>query len=257
MDIENRASALDIRPIEDDLPVEPARPQQCGIEHVRPVGGRDHDHVRAAVEPVHLDQDLVECLLALVVAAAETGAALATDRVDLIDEDDARRALLGLVEEIADPARADADEHLDEFGTGDAEERHAGLAGDRAREQCFARARGPDQQHATRNAGAERLNFPGYLRNSTTSTSSSLASSTPATSEKVTVGLLPVKRRARLLPNDIAWLLLPWAWRIMKTKMPIRKSVGRKKPSAPSQPPHRLAGSNSIRPGGRSDALMP
>ena len=93
-----------------------------GIEHVRPVGGRDHDHIRAAVEPVHLDQDLVERLLALVVTAAEPGAALATDRVDLIDEDDARRAFLGLIEEIADPAGADADEHLDKLGTGDAEE---------------------------------------------------------------------------------------------------------------------------------------
>ena len=72
-------------------------------------------------------------------------------------------------------------------------------------------------------------NFSGYFRNSTTSASSSLASSTPATSAKVTVGLLPVNMRARLLPNDIAWLLLPCAWRIMKTKMPIRNSVGRMK----------------------------
>ena len=37
-------------------------------------------------------------------------------------------------EQIAHPRRADADEHLDEVGTGDAEERHAGLAGDGAGE---------------------------------------------------------------------------------------------------------------------------
>ena len=42
------------------------------------------------VEAVHLDQDLVERLLALVVAAAQAGAALAADGVDLVDEDDAR-----------------------------------------------------------------------------------------------------------------------------------------------------------------------
>ncbi len=81
----------------------------------------------------------------------------------------------------------------------------------------------------------------GYLRNSTTSASSSLASSTPATSAKVTVGLLPVNSRARLLPNEIAWLLLPCACRIMKTKMPIKISVGKRKVSALNQPPHRLA----------------
>src|SRR4029079_11599233 len=49
-------------------------------------------------------------------------------------------------------------------------------------------------------------NFSGYFRNSTTSSSSCLASSTPATSAKVIVGLLPMNIRARLLPKDSAWL---------------------------------------------------
>ena len=48
------------------------------------------------VEAVHLDEDLVERLLALVVAAAEARAALAADGVDLVDEQDAGRVLLGL-----------------------------------------------------------------------------------------------------------------------------------------------------------------
>ena len=40
------------------------------------------------VEAVHLDEQLVEGLLALVVAAAEAGAAVAADGVDLVDEHD-------------------------------------------------------------------------------------------------------------------------------------------------------------------------
>ncbi len=47
-------------------------------------------------------------------------------------------------------------------------------------------------------------NFSGYLRNSTISCNSCLASSTPATSANVTVCLLPINMRARLLPNDMA-----------------------------------------------------
>jgi hypothetical protein len=58
-------------------------------------------------------------------------------------------------------------------------------------------------------------NFSGYFRNSTTSWSSCLASSTPATSSNVTVGLLPTNIRARLFPNDSAWLFVPCACRIM------------------------------------------
>src|SRR3972149_6570579 len=71
------------------------------------VGGGDDDDVRVRVEAVHLDEDLVEGLLPLVVAAAEAGAALAADRVDLVHEDDARAVALRLVEQVADAAGAD------------------------------------------------------------------------------------------------------------------------------------------------------
>ena len=43
-----------------------------------------------------------------------------------------------------------------------------------------------------------------------------MASSTPATSAKVTTVLLPRNIRARLLPKLRAWLLVPWAWRMKK-----------------------------------------
>ena len=88
--LQDLEAALHVRAVEDDLAVEAARAQQRRVEHVRPVGGGDHDHVGVRVEAVHLDQDLVEGLLALVVRAAQAGAALAADRVDLVDEDDAR-----------------------------------------------------------------------------------------------------------------------------------------------------------------------
>ena len=70
------------------------------------------------------------------------------------------------------------------------------------------------------------LNFSGYFRNSTTSVSSCFASSTPATSLKVTTVLLPRNMRARLLPKLIAWLLVPCAWRIMKKMNAPMSSTG-------------------------------
>src|SRR5262249_50987796 len=98
-----------------------------------------------------------ERLLALVVPAAEAGAAMTADCVDLVDEDDARRVLLALLEQVADPRRADADEHLDEIRAADREERHVRFTGDGAREQRLARSRRAHQQHAFRNASAELL----------------------------------------------------------------------------------------------------
>ena len=57
------------------------------------------------------------------------------------------------------------------------------------------------------------VNFSGNFRNSTISVSSCFASSTPATSLKVTAGLSPASRRARLRPKEIAWLLPVCVWR--------------------------------------------
>src|SRR5204863_8333506 len=102
-------------------------------------------------------EELVQRLLALVVPAAEAGAAMAADRVDLVHEHDARRGLLRLLEEVADARRADADEHLDEVGARDREERDAGLARDGAREQRLTGAGRAVEQNALRDTGAERL----------------------------------------------------------------------------------------------------
>ena len=155
--LQDLLAAADVGQRHDDLAVEAARAQQRRVEHVGPVGRGDHDDAEVGLEAVHLDQQLVQRLLALVVAAAEAGAALAADRVDLVDEDDAGRVLLRLLEHVAHARRADADEHLDEVGARDREERHLGLAGDRLGEQRLAGAGRADHQHAARDAAAELL----------------------------------------------------------------------------------------------------
>ena len=157
MHLEDLLAADDVGVRHHDLAVEAARTQQRRVEHVGTVGGGDQDDALVRLEAVHLDEQLVQRLLALVVAAAEAGAAMAADGVDLVDEDDAGRVLLGLLEHVAHAAGADADEHLDEVGAGDGEERHVGLAGDGAREQRLAGAGRADQQHAARDAAAEPL----------------------------------------------------------------------------------------------------
>ena len=90
-------------------------------------------------------------------AAAEARAALATHRINLVDEDDGGGSLFRVLEQIAHAARAHAHEHLDEVRARDAEERHARLAGHSAREQGFAGARRAHEQAASRNLRAHGL----------------------------------------------------------------------------------------------------
>ena len=150
--------------VDRDAAVEAAGPEDGRVEDVGAVGRRHDDDPLVGLEAVHLDEQLVQRLLALVVAAAEPCAAVPADGVDLVDEDDARRVLLALLEEVAHAAGADADEHLDEVRAGDAEERHARLARDGAGEQRLAGAGRPDHEHALGDAPAEALELLGILQ---------------------------------------------------------------------------------------------
>ena len=84
---------------------------------------------------------------------------MAADRIDFIDEDNARGMLFRVVEHVAHARRADADEHFDEVGTGDREERDFCFAGNGTRQQGFTGTRRAHQQHAARDTAAQLLEF--------------------------------------------------------------------------------------------------
>ena len=78
--------------------------------------------------------------------------AAGAEGIDLIDEHDRRRAGAGLLEQVPDPGRPEADEHLHEARARYREEGDVGLAGDGAGEQGLAGAGRPGHQHAARAA---------------------------------------------------------------------------------------------------------
>jgi hypothetical protein len=104
----------------EQLTVEPAGAQQRRVEVLDPVGGAHHDDLLRALEAVELDEQLVEGLVLLTVEAVSR--ALRADGVELVDEDDRRRVLPRLVEELADARRTEAGEHLHERRGGGAVE---------------------------------------------------------------------------------------------------------------------------------------
>src|SRR6185369_6196588 len=106
---------------------------------------------------VHLDEQLVERLLALIVTAAEARTAVTTDSVDLVDEDDAGSILFTLLKQVADTRGTDTDEHFDEVGTRDREEGHVRLAGDSLGKQGLTRSRRANHQDALGDLAAQFL----------------------------------------------------------------------------------------------------
>ena len=154
MHFQNLFAAADIGQRHHHLAVETARAQQRGIEYVRTVGRGNHNYGLIAFKTVHFHQKLVQSLFAFVVTAAQTGTALATDGIDFVNKDDARRIFLCLLEHIAHTAGTYADEHFDKIRTGNAEKRHTGFTGNRFGQKGFTRTRAARQQNAARHPSA-------------------------------------------------------------------------------------------------------
>ncbi|MNF48606.1 hypothetical protein D3C84_298560 [compost metagenome] len=157
MHLEDLLTAADIGQADHHLAVEATRTQQRGIEHIRTVGRGDHDDAVIHLEAVHLHQQLVEGLLTLVVTTTQPGATMSTDGVDLVDEDDAGRVFLGLLEHVANAGRTHTDEHLDEVGAGNGEEGHLGFACNGLGQQGLTGTGRANHQHAARDTATQTL----------------------------------------------------------------------------------------------------
>ena len=140
--------ALQVRLVHDHAPVKTAGTQERLVKDLGTVGGRQDEEAAGGIKAIHLCKQLVEGLLALVVAAAEPAVAVFADGIDLIDKDNAGGVLLRLVKQVADAGCADADEHLDELRTGEGEEGALRFAGHGFGQQGLARSGRAHQQRA-------------------------------------------------------------------------------------------------------------
>ena len=163
VDPQDRLAAREVGQLDGDAPVEAAGAQQRRVERFGAVGGGEDDDALAPVEAVHLGEQLVEGLLALVVAAHHAAFALFANRVDLVDKDDAGGFFIGLLKEVADLGSAHAHKHFHELRTGYGEKRYMGFSGDRLGEQRLARSGRAHKQRALGQVCADLRVFAGVV----------------------------------------------------------------------------------------------
>ena len=112
MNAQNRLAALYVGLVHSDLSVKAARAQERGVKDVGAVCRAQDNQAFFVVKAVHFDQQLVEGLLALVVSSKVVDAAF-SNRVKLVDENDARRLFARGPEQVAHAAGSYADKHFD------------------------------------------------------------------------------------------------------------------------------------------------
>src|SRR5690606_15793030 len=150
---QDRRTAVDRGESDGQHPVETAGAEERRVQLLGPVRRADHDHALGRRETVHLDEELVQRAVVLVVRAVP--APPSAERVDLIDEDHPA-ATPGLAEERPDPVRAEPDDETGHLRSRDMEERYVRLARDRADEERLPGPGRAAQQHACRDPRAHR-----------------------------------------------------------------------------------------------------
>ena len=144
MDLENGDTADLVRAIDQNLAIEPPGSEQGWIENLGPVRRSQQHYTCLRIESVQLHQELVQSLLFFIISASyRADAAGPSQGIQFVDENDARRDLSGLLEQIANSCGADADKHFDEFRSADRKEWHTRFPGDRASEQRLSVPGGP------------------------------------------------------------------------------------------------------------------
>mmetsp|Transcript_5693 Transcript_5693/g.8374 ORF Transcript_5693/g.8374 Transcript_5693/m.8374 type:complete len:286 (+) Transcript_5693:880-1737(+) len=151
---QDSSTALEIGKIDCDLTIESSRAEKCVIKNVKPVRGSNGDNTRIAIETIHFDQNLIQCLLTLIVTSSESCSALTSNGIDFINEDDTRGVLLGLVKHITHTRSSNSNEHLHEFGTRNGDEWHTGLSSNSLGEEGLTGTRGSVKDNTTRNAAS-------------------------------------------------------------------------------------------------------
>src|SRR5690606_33080606 len=89
MHFKNLLASANIRQSDIDLAVETTRTQQCLVQNIGTVGGRDDNDAVITFETIHFHQQLVKCLLALIMAASMTTSTMTTYRINLVNKDNA------------------------------------------------------------------------------------------------------------------------------------------------------------------------
>ena len=161
--IENLFATANVWQTHNHLTIETTRAQQRLVQHVGAVGCCNNDHTGIGFKSVHLNQQLVQGLLALIVTAARAGTAMTTHCINFIDKNNARRMLFRILEHVTYTRCTNTHKHLNEVGTRDAEERNPSFTGNCLSNKSLTRSRRAVEQNSARNLRTEGLELLGLL----------------------------------------------------------------------------------------------
>jgi hypothetical protein len=155
MHLQNRLAAIEVWCIYDDLSIKSTGAQQSPVEYLRAIGGSKDDNTNVGFEAVHLHEQRIEGLFALIVDGADVDASLSPNGIKFVNKYDTGRMLLSLFEQITHPGCSYSDEHFNKIASADRKERYFGLTGHGTSQERFPCPRRANQEHSFGDASAK------------------------------------------------------------------------------------------------------
>mmetsp|Transcript_38376 Transcript_38376/g.85443 ORF Transcript_38376/g.85443 Transcript_38376/m.85443 type:complete len:214 (-) Transcript_38376:1487-2128(-) len=160
VELEQLHTALDVREGHCNLAVKAAGALEGGVERLRQVGGSHDDDPVVRLKSIHLHQQLVQGLARVVLPVLP----VATNGVNLVNEDDAGRLLLGSLEQRPHAPRPHSYVQLLKLGSRPVEEGHTRLARHRPGNEGLASTGWAGQQHPLGQFGTQARKLGGILQ---------------------------------------------------------------------------------------------
>src|SRR4051812_15293395 len=93
-------TTANIRTTNSHATIESTRTKQCWIQNINTVCGRHDDYTFIRFKSIQLNQQLVKSLLSFIISPPHTSTTMATDGIDLNNEDDTGSVLFTLFKQV-------------------------------------------------------------------------------------------------------------------------------------------------------------
>lgn len=137
MKIENMLEEENIRVRKKEMKVEKEWKKERRIKKVGKVGGRNKDDRLIGLKKVNIEKKMVESMLEIVIEEEKKGEKMKEKRIDLIDEDNEGRIIIGMLKNIEEEDWEEKEENLKKVRKGNGEERKIGLERKRKRKKSI------------------------------------------------------------------------------------------------------------------------
>lgn len=109
--------ALYIRQINLNKPIKSSRTGESWIQDIFLVSSSKDNHIWIRLKTIHLDKQLIQCVISFVIASTKASRSFLPDCIDLVNEDNGWGCFSGLCEQIAHPLSTNSYIHFDELTT--------------------------------------------------------------------------------------------------------------------------------------------